>query len=97
MIMTKTPMMTPIIPRFISPPSIRVITRNFQIRPLNELSLTSGPSCRKRVPYVGPTPLHLPTQPPKGRMHYTPREVKVPLEAAAQTTVIIALVNDRGA
>jgi len=31
-----------------------------QIRPLNtNLSLTSGPSCGKRVPYVGPIPLRL--------------------------------------
>jgi hypothetical protein len=30
MIMTKTPMMAPITPRFTSPPSIRVLTRNFR-------------------------------------------------------------------
>jgi hypothetical protein len=30
MIMTKTPMMAPMIPRFTSPPSIRMLTRRFR-------------------------------------------------------------------
>jgi protein-tyrosine-phosphatase len=46
MTMTKTPMMTPMIPRFTSPPSIRVLTPPLQIRSFNTslwLALRSEP------------------------------------------------------
>jgi hypothetical protein len=67
MIMTKTPMMTPIIPRFISPPLIRVLTRSFiSGRWTGTVADVGVRAARKRVPYVGPIPPRLQLNHPKG-------------------------------
>jgi hypothetical protein len=93
MIMTKTPMMTPIIPRFISPPLIRVLTRSFRSgRWTGTVADVGVRAARKR----GPDPAPSTTQPPQGRMHYTPREVFKSryMEPTSSTPLIAALVNN---